>query len=73
MTHYDLDKGHWVLDHDGHSQDVGVIDPNATDATLITELATYPVIFESKFDRSHLHTEAAVRRGCRSPRRAVAE
>jgi hypothetical protein len=38
--------------------DLDETDPNASDADLDAQLATYPVIYKSTFDRSHLSTGA---------------
>jgi hypothetical protein len=52
-------KGHWVLYTDRGSMDLDETDPNASDADLDAQLATYPVIYQSTFDRSHLRLVVA--------------
>jgi hypothetical protein len=39
--------------------DLDETDPNASDADLDAQLATYPVIYQSTFDRSHLRPVVA--------------
>jgi len=51
---FDETKGHWVLHCDGGTMNLDISDPNASDADLDAHLATYPVIYQSTFDRSHL-------------------
>ena len=57
-TRFDAAKGHWVLYTDRGAMDLDETDPNASDADLDAQLATYPVIYKSTFDRSHLSTGA---------------
>src|ERR1039457_2623466 len=59
ITRFDVAKGHWVLYTDRGSMDLDETDPNASDADLEAQLATYPVIYQSTFDRSHLRPVVA--------------
>jgi hypothetical protein len=59
ITRFDVAKGHWVLYTDRGSMDLDETDPNASDADLDAQLATYPVIYQSTFDRSHLRLVVA--------------
>lgn len=53
-TRFDVAKGRWVLHTERGHMDLDISDPSTSDADLDAHLATYPVIYQSTFDRSNL-------------------
>jgi hypothetical protein len=55
VTRFDTSKGHWVLESPtGDPLDLLEPDPNASDEALKQEIESFPVIYKTTFDRSHL-------------------
>ena len=55
VTRFDTSKGHWILEaRTGGPLDLLIEDPQASDEALKQEIESFPVIYKTTFDRSHL-------------------
>ena len=59
VTRFDFSLGHWVFHSEKDVVDLDITDPNVSDADLDTHLATYPVNYQSTFDRPNLRPVVA--------------